>query len=289
MKSCFSNPATTMSSSNPITGSTIFTGLQQWTKMATLAVRFTLAEAISLNGLLLVLVSTIAHIVCAVPLHTVTLTSAFVIAALTAYKIHEAYNVFMALGPGSIPINGFLRAMQIARGVTTTGTGYLSSLSHRPGSTPYVVGTAPHRQISQSSPEDVQDYCNDRLALFASLQTDPSNSSTGCITTARSNSCRCPPDTSLRTFGCNACCPHGFDGSVHVILHPSDLETVITNGWGELHPHANTGSYYASSGASPCMPATLTLVYALRIYPEVCTVMTIVETGSKYLESLEAK
>ena len=290
MKSCFNNPMAIMSSSNPTTGSTDSTYLQQWANMVALAVRFTLDETISLNGLLLVLVSTIAHIVCAVPLHTVTLASAFVIAALTACKIHEAYNFFMALGPGSIPANDFLRAMQIARqDVITTSTGYLSSPSLRSGSTPYVVGIAPQRQIDQSSPEDVQNYCTDRLALFASLQSESSNSSTGYTTATRSSSCRCPPDTSLRTFGCNTCCPHGSDGSVHVILHPSDLQTVLQNGWGELHPYANTGSRYAPSGVSSYMPATLALIYAPRTYPEVCTVMTIVEAGSKYLASLEGK
>lgn len=279
----------TVSSSTPITASTSFTG-QQWADVVTFTVRFAVGETISLNGLLLVLVSIAAHIFCAFPLSTVTLASASVIAVLTACKIHEAHNVFMALSPGSIPVNGFIRAMQISRqGVNSSSAGYLSPISIRPGSTPYVVGTAPQRQINQASPEDVQDYCTDRLALFADLQNNSSNALAGTTTTARSNSCMCTPDTTLRTFGCNVCCPHGSDGSAHVILHPSDLEVVLQNGWGELHPCANTGSYYASSSAGSYMPATLALIYAPRTYPEVCTAMKIIEAGSKYLTSLENK
>jgi hypothetical protein len=37
------------------------------------------------------------------------------------------------------------------------------------------------------------------------------------------------------------------------------------------------------------LPGTLTLVYAPREYSEVCTVMGIIEAGSKYLASLDGK
>ena len=284
VKSCFSNHTMTVSSSTLTNGSAASTGLQQCANMVTLAVRFAVSVAISLDGLLLVLLSIIANVVFAVPLLTVVLASAHVIAALTIGKIHEAHTAFMALSQGSIPTNGFLRAMKIAQqGVSTSNSGYLKALSLRPGNTPYTVNISSHRQITQSSPEDVCNYCIDRMALFAVQQ----NSLTANATTTRSSSCKCPSDVSLRTFGCNACCPHGSDGSAHVILHPSDLETVVQNGWGELHPHANTGSYYAPSGANSYMPATLTLIYAPRTYSEVCTLMKIVEAGSKYLASLE--
>jgi hypothetical protein len=252
--------------------------------MVTLAVRFAVSVAISLDGLLLVLLSTIANVVFAVPLLTVILASASVIAALTIDKIHQAYTTFMALSQGSIPTNGFMRAMKIAQqGITTSNSGYLQALSLRPGNTPYTIGISSHRQITQASPVDVRNYCTNRVALFASQQ----NSSAATTTTAKSNSCNCPADTSIRTFGCNTCCPHGIDGSAHVILHPSDLETVVQNGWGELHPHANTGSYYALSGAKCYLPATLVLIYAPRTYFEVCSVMKIVEAGSRYLACLE--
>jgi hypothetical protein len=290
MKSCFSNHTVKLSSLSPTTGSKTFTSLQQCANMVTLAAKFGLNAMISLNGLLLVLASIIAHIVCAVPLLTVVLASASVVAALTACKIHEAYSAFMTLSQGSIPTNGFMRAMQIAQqSATASNTGYLSSLSPRPGPTPYVVGTAPHRQINQTSPEGALGYFTFRLSTFVSIHINCINSSATNTATTRSSSCSCPHDMGLRTSGCNACCPHGSDGSAHVILHPADLETVIQNGWGELHPLANTGSYHAPSGASCYLPATLTLIYAPRTYTEVSTVMTIVKAGAKYLASLESK
>jgi hypothetical protein len=285
-KSCFSKHTMTVSSSTLTTGSAA--GLQQCANMVTLAVRFAVSVAISLDGLLLVLLSTISNVVFAVPLLTVVLASASVIAALTIDKIHEAYTTFIALSQGSIPTNGFMRAMKIAQqDITTSNSGYLQAMSLRPGNTPYTIGTPSHRQITQASPVDVRNYCTDRLALFAVQQNSSSNSSAAKITTTKSDSCNCPVDTSIRTFGCNNCCPHGTDGSAHVILHPSDLETVVQNGWGELHPHANTGSYYAPSGAKCYLPTTLVLIYAPRTYPEVCTVMKIVEAGSRYLACLE--
>jgi hypothetical protein len=288
MKSCFSSDTVNLSNLSPATGST--TSLQQCANMVNLAVKPALSAIISLDGLLLVLVSIIAHIVCAVPLLTVTLASASVVAALTAHKIHEAYNAFMALSQGGIPTNGFMRAMQIAQqSVTASNTGYLSSLSLRPGPAPSVVGTAPHRQINQTSPKVVLSYSKLRLASFVSIQINYINSLTKNTATTRSSSCSCPHDMGLRTSGCSVCCPHGSDGSAHVILHPADLETVVQNGWGELHPLANTGSYYVPSGASCYMPATLTLIYAPRTYPEISTVMTIVTAGAKYLASLESR
>jgi hypothetical protein len=217
MKSCFSSDTVNLSNLSPATGST--TSLQQCANMVNLAVKPALSAIISLDGLLLVLVSIIAHIVCAVPLLTVTLASASVVAALTAHKIHEAYNAFMALSQGGIPTNGFMRAMQIAQqSVTASNTGYLSSLSLRPGPAPSIVGTAPHRQINQTSPKVVLSYSKLRLALFVSTQINYIDSLTKNITTTRSSSCSCPHDMGLRTSGCSVCCPHGSDGSAHVIL-----------------------------------------------------------------------
>jgi hypothetical protein len=84
MRSCFPNHKMTLSSSTPTTGATISTGPQQRTNMVTLTVRFAINAMISLNGLLLVLVSIVAHVVCALPLLTVILASASVAAALKA-------------------------------------------------------------------------------------------------------------------------------------------------------------------------------------------------------------
>jgi hypothetical protein len=91
VKSCFTNHTTTVSSSTPTTGSIASTGLQQCGNIVTLAARITVSVAISLDGLLLVLLSTIANVVFGVSLLTVALVSANVIAALTIEKIHEAY------------------------------------------------------------------------------------------------------------------------------------------------------------------------------------------------------
>lgn len=122
-------------------------------------------------------------------------------------------------------------------------------------------------------------YLNDRLALFAALQTN-------AVAASQSKPCGCASGLHLRTFGCSVCSPDDTVGNTHIILHPTDLEKVIAAGWGEIHPHARNDSYFAPRSIS-LAPATLALIYAPRGYNEGFTVTSIVEAGAKFLASVE--
>lgn len=196
--------------------------------------------------------------------------STLIMAALTFYRMHEAYSAFMALGPGlALPSSGagFWRAVHIAqRRPNANGTGFLQQLSQRQGPTPYTLGATLHEQISHQPPEDVQQYFADRLALFAATQFNVSNATSSTSgTTARRSS------------------------SVHVILHPSDFEAVISTGHGEIHPLAHTDCSFSRFRGNSCLPGTLALIYAPREYSEVCTVMRIIEAGAKYVASIDGE
>lgn len=248
---------------------------------------------LSFDALLIFLISSITLALFAVSLLTIALGSTATIVAITLYRTHEAYCAFMALAPGGLPSSfaGFVKATRITRGRSVMpGDGFLQHLTCRQGSTPYSIGTSPHQQFNQQSPEDVQQYLADRLSLFAALRSDDNGAISSPPTIAISGaakSCDCIHSPYIRTFGCTVCSPERSSCGAHVILHPSDLEQVIRTGRGEIHPLANTRNPFAQFGHRPCLPGTLALVYAPREYGEVCTVMKIIEAGAKYLASIE--
>lgn len=257
---------------------------------------FVFDTVLSFDTLLVLLVSSIAVALFAFPPPTLALGSTLVIVALTFYRMHEAHSAFVALGPGlALPSSGsgFWRAIQMARRMADeNGPGFLQQISLRKGPTPYTVGTTLHEQINQQPPEDVQQYFTDRLALFAATQSDDSDITSSTSRTAASilaNSCDCVSNANLRSFGCSVCCPQRSNCGVHVILHPADLEKVISTGRGEIHPLAKSRSPFSRSRGNFCLPGTLTLIYAPREYSEVCTVMRIIEAGAKFLESIDGE
>ncbi|KAM0715569.1 hypothetical protein Q7P37_009067 [Cladosporium fusiforme] len=131
-----------------------------------------ISSILSLHGILLVLVSIMAHALIAVPVFTIMLALFSTLAVLACLSLYETYHAFICLGPGSVPpsFSDYIRMASGGCHVTRAVNGYLLPLPVRQGPTPYVYGTAPHVQINQHSPEDVQMYFADRFALFADLQ-----------------------------------------------------------------------------------------------------------------------
>ena len=263
-------------------------------KIATLVAGLVLDTALSFDGLLIFHVSNIAVGLFASPLPTVVLGSTLIMVALTCYKMHEAHSAFVALGPGlALPSSGsgFWRAIQIARHrADENGTGFLEQMSPRKGPSPCTVGTTMHEQINQQPPEDVQQYFTDLLALFAATESGDSKITSSTSRTTASiltSPCDCISSPDLRAFGCSVCRPQRSSFGLHVILHPADLEKVISTGRGEIHPLVNPRSPFSHSRGNSCLPGILALVYAPRDYNEVYTVMRIVEANAKHLESID--
>lgn len=209
----------------------------QYMEIASVMAGFVFDTVLSFDALLIFLVGSIAVALFAFPILTIALGSTLIMVALSFYRMHEAHSAFMALGPGlALPSSGsgFWRAIQIARRrADENGTGFLDQMSPRNGPTPYTFGTTMHEQISQRPPEDVQQYFTDRLALFAATRSDDSKiTSSSSRTTASipASSCDCISSPDFRAFGCSVCCPQRSNCGAHVILHPADLEKVISTG-----------------------------------------------------------
>ena len=67
---------------------------------------------------------------------------------------------------------------------------------------------------------------------------------------------------------------HPSDGSMHMILSPSDACVVIERGWGELHGLA---------GHAFDLPSTYTLIYAPRDDAEAVTIMRILDAAIAFM------
>ena len=65
---------------------------------------------------------------------------------------------------------------------------------------------------------------------------------------------------------------HIFDGSMHIILSPSDTKEVIEKGWGELHGLAGQG----------LAAKTYMMIYAPRNQQELAIAKMILEAAVKY-------
>lgn len=67
---------------------------------------------------------------------------------------------------------------------------------------------------------------------------------------------------------------HPSDGSMHMILSPSDTRIVIERGWGERH---------ALAGVRLGLPPTYTMIYAPREGADIGTVSSILDAAIRYM------
>lgn len=75
-----------------------------------------------------------------------------------------------------------------------------------------------------------------------------------------------------------------MDGSLHVVLHPSDLARVVKYGWGEMHPIARADSWWCwwffATERRPPAPPTVALLYAPQSITDIIHIMAIVQAGA---------
>lgn len=215
------------------------------------------------------------------------------------------FQAFLDLGPGGTPStwNGFKRITLNAwfgkinvlkPPKHNMGAGYLESLPIRQGVRPFVGGIAPQRQLDQRNTPEVFDYLLTWLDHFAAENSTHLHKDMSFLekkTEAIFSRCDCVNDPLFRVFGSEICHPHHVDGSLHVMLHPEDIRTVIEASWGERQPLARgdgwwTWWHFVTEGRPP-VPEHLCFTYAPRTYEEVCIVMKIVEAGARYVANSE--
>lgn len=127
--------------------------------------------------------------------------------------------------------------------------GILFDIPRREGPRPVVKGVAPQRQFDQKTPVGTFDKLMKMLKEKAAKNSKfkVQTSYLEKYTDALKATC---PDREHRVCGTEGewdfelCHPHRNDGSLHMIMHPEDVKTVIEKGWGQRHPLATKTWYW---------------------------------------------
>ena len=214
-------------------------------------------------------------------------------AGLLAWAVAD-YRTWRALGPGGLPSTwrGWLtttrlrlqmrdplalEALQGLRG-EPDDVETLADLPTRLGARPRVgPHPVPHRQLTDHAPPELRVTLADAFAARAAGDAERLElvrsrfEKHNLAVTARAGLRRHP-------VACSACGEaghvHPSDGSMHMILSPSDACTAIARGWGELHGLA---------GHAFDLPWSYTLIYAPRNAEEVASVMRILDAAIAYM------
>ena len=222
-----------------------------------------------------------------------TLAIAAAGAGALAWAIAD-YRAWRALGPGGLPSTwrGWLettRLRAIKRNPLALDTlqavrgdagdiATLMDLPSRRGARPRVgPHPVPHRQLSDHAPPALRETLAEAFAERA--RGDPERLALvrshfekhNLAVTARAE---CRRHVVARAACGEAGHVHPSDGSMHMILSPSDACLAIERGWGELHGLA---------GHAFDLPPTYTLVYAPRDAGEAATVMRILNAAIAYM------
>lgn len=227
----------------------------------------------------------------------------FAFAIYAYYQCRIDYHMFLTLGGSGSPQswNDFKRVTLLgAFGQIDTfeppknhsgEKGYIFDIPFRKlrTSTPWIAGIVHQRQITQYSPEEVRDYLIDTV-----FQITESNVSRVVVDTSflerntqgfRAHDHRMTKPV-FRTFGGEIAHPH-VDGSLHVMLHPADIDQVLDKGWEERHPLARANWwwrwFFLMCDERPPIPEDLVLIYAPRDKDEVDVIAEIVDAAIDYV------
>ncbi|KAK2595235.1 hypothetical protein QQS21_007022 [Conoideocrella luteorostrata] len=206
--------------------------------------------------------------------------------------LQNDYENFLNLGPGGTPSTfyGYLqiswwRLWVLRDPFTAPSAGLLSSpqpsilqkqdLPYRSGPRPIVAGIAPQRQLDQHGSR--HSYQTLRRAMMKLGTGTPLK-----FGTERS----CVEKHGLALFAKHALrtnCQgeivhvHDSDHSMHMCLHPSDIQEVLSKGWGQRHPLARKG-WLLQMPVSP----NFVMIYAPRNEQELQIVYRIIEAAIWY-------
>ena len=204
------------------------------------------------------------------------------------------YRAWRALGPGGLPSTwrgwlettrlrtikrnplalDALKAAKDAAGDIAT----LADLPSRHGARPRVgPHPVPHRQLTDHAPPDLR-------ASLAEAFAQRVRADANRLELVRSHfekhtlAVTARPECCVHAVAQAACGEaghvHPSDGSMHMILSPSDACVVIERGWGELHGLA---------GHAFDLPSTYTLIYAPRDDAEAVTIMRILDAAIAFM------
>ncbi|KAK8021964.1 hypothetical protein PG993_012731 [Apiospora rasikravindrae] len=179
--------------------------------------------------------------------------------------------------------------------------GRLFNLPERTGTRPTMKGVAPQRQSDQKASPSTFYRLSNMLAAEAQTHPDRLNINTSFLEGHLHALRRVIPEgqplgredkNGTWEFGGEIAHPHRLDGSMHVVLHPEDVRTVIEAGWGERHPLAIATPawkflhHYLEDNRRP-VPEYLVILYAPRtareydVYQEIVRAAVWFATGGE--------
>lgn len=157
---------------------------------------------------------------------------------------------------------------------TTKAPSYLTR--RRAGPRPTTTSTNPHTQLTQNAPRELQERVFSFAGSLAGVVMGPSAVS---VPGARAFHLPAASEGSPDAFMVG----HEFahlhperDGSLHLTLPPSQVETVIDNGWAERHPLA--GRYG--------LPSNIVMVYGPRDTDELEVVEDLLRASHRYASTV---
>lgn len=184
-------------------------------------------------------------------------------------RVKNDYTAWMELGPGGLPANvaGWLITTALrpcARRDPLTvdgasGTGLHWQLEHRPGPRPRMAPyPIPHRQLTERGTPALIDLLT--AAVTAEAASDRPFHLARSRFERRGDALYLSDLRSASPWICRTkgeiVHVHDTEGSLHVVLQPDDAQTVVSAGWGELHPLAGRAVFG--------LPETYVFLYAPR-------------------------
>lgn len=177
--------------------------------------------------------------------------------------------------------------------------GQLFGLPERQGERPTVIGCAPQRQINQKTSVETFDQHIENLEKIAAtypelLKTEISFLESHTTALKAKQTAKTDETPTTAEFGHEIGHPHRIDGSMHMILHPEDVKTVIEAKWGERHPIANTSWYWLKwfhrtkfdengKPRRPPVPEYLCFIYAPRNEADMATIKRIIAAAAWFV------
>lgn len=129
----------------------------------------------------------------------------------------------------------------------------------RAGARPRATTTNPHTQLDQNAPHELQEKVFALARALPGVVVGPSHVSVPGARAFHLPACAQPTDAGFMVEREFAHLHPRSDGSLHMALPPAIVQTVVDNGWAELHPLA--GKYG--------LPTNIVMVYGPRDDAEV--------------------
>jgi Family of unknown function (DUF5519) len=146
-------------------------------------------------------------------------------------------------------------------------------LPPRAGEKPRTTSTNPHQQQSQNPPPDVYELLLSKAFEFPHVERRPSAISVPGAQALWLSEKVAGASPEAFLIGREFAHVHPpYDGSMHMMLPPQEVEELLEKGWGEPHPMARRG----------LIPATAVMVYAPRDAAEVDIVLQVIAASYRF-------